>query len=192
MACTGCITLRHGLARWREVRAGRLPVPGTRAILAVLLGCALLTLHTLTASAAATISDPGPLGPGTLRRICETTPCIGPVTIQQNCTADSGLYADFSFTTSIAASIVLGASTQLPVSPVYYNEFAHVDAATMQVLPTTQHTVRLTGLKQATTYSYALIAVVDAQHKARVEGSFTVEQLIDGCGPGGQGVPAAN
>jgi hypothetical protein len=151
------------------------------------MGCVLLTMHTLAASA-----GPITINPGVLTATCDVTPCIGKITIQQSCTAEDGMYADFLFKTSIDASIFLGASTDAPNSTVYYNEFAHVEAAAMQLFPAQQHGVRLRNLNQNTTYHYALIAAVDAQHKSRVEGTFKTGQLIDGCGgPGWHGNPVS-
>jgi hypothetical protein len=138
------------------------------------MGCALLTLHTLTASA-------GPIiNPGTVATIlCSVDPCIGKVTIAPWGDDSGNQYVQFSFDTSIDAAVVLAVSTQAPDSTVYYHEFAHVDAATMQLIPSTQHTIELGVLKPNTTYHYALIAVVDEQHKTRAEGTFKSAEPID-------------
>lgn len=181
------INLWRSLRQWLEMRVGRLPLPRPHTILAVALGCVLLTMHTFTASA-------GPLNvdPGAVTAVCDSMPCIGNVTIHTSYDDSLGIYANFSFDTSIDATIVLAASTQAPNSTAYYNEFAHVDEATMQLIPTKQHTVRLTNLQPNTMYHYALIAVVDAQHKTRVEGTFKTGVLIDGGSAGWHGNPVSD
>jgi hypothetical protein len=168
-------SLWQALAQWLETHTGRLPLPRTRTILAAAIGVALLTLHTLTASAGPITIDPGTAA--TL--LCQIDPCIGKVKIVPWGDNSGNQYVEFSFTTSIDATIVLAVSTQSPDSPVYYHEFAHVDAATMQLIPAKQHTLDLGVLKANTTYHYALIAVVDEQHRTRIEGTFKTGEPID-------------
>lgn len=166
--------LWQATGQWMEARVGRLPLPRLRAIVAVAMGCALLTLHTLTASA-------GPIiNPGTVATVlCSVNPCIEHLKIVPWGDDSGNQYVQFSFDTSIDATVILAVSTQAPISTVYYNEFAHVDAATMQLIPAKQHTLELGVLKPNTTYHYALIAVVDEQHRTRVEGSFKSAEPID-------------
>jgi hypothetical protein len=167
--------LWQALARWLEMRVGRLPLPRPRTMLAVAMGCALLTLHTFTASAGPITVDPGTVA----TVLCQANPCIGKVKIVPWGDDSGNQYAEFSFTTSIDATVVLAVSTQAPDSTVYYHEFAHVDAATMQLIPAKQHTLDLGVLKANTTYHYALVAVVDEQHRTRVEGTFKTGEPID-------------
>jgi len=174
-------TLIHRLSP----RMRRLPLPRPQAIIALAIGCALLTLHTLTASAGPIINTTG------IELLCESMPCIGPITVQKGYTDADGFFVDLTFNTSINATIVAAASTQAPVSDAYYNEFAHVDSAAMQLIPAQKHGIELRNLKQNTTYHYVLIAVVDAQNRTRVEGTFRTGQLIDGNGPGWNGNPVS-
>jgi hypothetical protein len=159
------------------MHTGRLPLPRPHTILVMVLGCVLLTMHTFTASAGPLTVDPGASPAG-----CDSMPCISNVTIHTNDDDNLGMNENFSFDTSADATIVRAANTQAPISTAYDNEFAHVDAVTMQHIPTKQYTVRLTNLQPDTAYYYALIAVVDAQHEARVEATFKTGALIDGGG----------
>jgi hypothetical protein len=179
-------TLWQSLRQWLEMRAGRLPLPRTHTILVVVLGCVLLTMHTFTASA-----GPITIDPGTVKVLCEGTPCIVTVTVKTNYADSLGTYANSSFDTSIDAGIVLAPSTQAPDSTIYFHEFTHVDAATMQLIPTKQHPVRLTNLPSNTTYHYAPIAVADAQYKTRVESTFKIGVLIDVSAAGWHGNPVS-
>jgi hypothetical protein len=158
-------TIWRTVMRWLEIRMGRTPRPCARAIIAVALGCALLTMHTLSASAAM-------IDGGAANRLNDPVLAIGAVTISQDHTDDLGSYTDFAFDTSVDTTVVLALSTEAPTSADYYCEFAQVDAAAMQAVPSQAHGIRIASLRTNTTYHYALIAVTDAQHQTRIEGTF--------------------
>jgi hypothetical protein len=168
MQRTDLITMRRAMVQ--------LPIGyAARTRLAIALGCAMLVLHTLTASAGGITINPGTAE----YLLCQENPCISKLTITPWGDDSGDQYAEFSFDTSIDATIVLAVSTQAPISTIYYHEFAHVDAATMQLIPAKQHTIDLGGLKPHTTYHYALVALVDGQHKTRAEGTFKTATPID-------------
>jgi hypothetical protein len=158
-------TIWRTMMQWLEIRLGGMPLPRARAIIAVALGCALLTMHTLSASAAM-------IDGGAANRLNAPALSIGAVTIAQDHSDDLGSYTDFAFDTSVDSTVVLALSTEAPTSADYYLEFAQVDAAAMQVVPSQAHGIRIASLKSDTTYHYALIVVADAQHQTRVEGIF--------------------
>ncbi len=94
---------------------------------------------------------------------------------------DDDSYADFTFLTDQDAATILSASTQPTISTQDFNEFAHVDAAALQLAQTgPTHSVRLRNLQPNTRYYYVLITEKANHQKTKVEGYFkTVGAAID-------------
>jgi hypothetical protein len=91
-----------------------------------------------------------------------------------------GYYVDFTFDTNQPAATILAASTEMPISNVDFNEFAHVDAAMFQLPTEPKHSVRLWNLNPNTRYYYVLISENDKHQKTKVEGYFkTTGQQLD-------------
>src|SRR4051812_37685059 len=94
---------------------------------------------------------------------------------------DDDSYADFTFLTNQDAGSILAASTEPAISTVDFNEFAHVDAAVLQLAQTgPKHDVRLRGLLPNTRYYYVMIVEKANHQKTKVEGYFkTVGAQLD-------------
>lgn len=94
---------------------------------------------------------------------------------------DDDSYADFTFVTNQNAATILAASLQPTISTQDFNEFAHVDAATLQLEQTgPKHSARLRALQPNTRYYYVMIVEKANHQKTKVEGYFkTVGAQID-------------
>jgi hypothetical protein len=108
-------------------------------------------------------------------------PVVTNLHIASGVDSDQGIYADFIFDTNQPAASILAASTELPISHVDFNEFAHVDSAVLQLdLTAPKHSVRLWNLNPNTRYFYVLIEEKENHQKTKVEGYFTtVGQQLD-------------